>query len=117
MPDIILSGNETDFVGSACNLGIIFNAIVDKVYGMLRSLWAVIYSTPFARRMLTGYDTYIPEIFAKCDTDDRRKLNSAYNNLYGMYLLRDVEPIYHNFRTRYLELILINIIYLFIYLW
>ena len=86
VPDIIITGNKIDFVESASNLGIVFNGrltwyniiyvIVDKVYGMLRNLWAIIYSSPFAIRMQLGKTFSIPillygsEIFANCDTDD-----------------------------------------------
>ena len=61
--------------------------IVEKVYGMLRNLWAVIDSTPFVIRMQLAKTFLIPvllygsEIFANCYTDDRRKLNLAYNNI------------------------------------
>ena len=63
------------------------NVIVGKVYGMLRNLWAIIDSTPFAIRMRLDKTFLIPfllygsEILANCDTDDRRKLNLAYNNI------------------------------------
>ena len=58
-----------------------------RVYGMLRNLWAVIDSTPFTIRMqlakmfLIAVLLYGSEIFVNCDTDDRRKLNLAYNNI------------------------------------
>ena len=58
-----------------------------KVYGMLRNLWAVIHSAPFAIRMQLAKTFLIPvllygsEIFANCDTNDRRKLNLTYNNI------------------------------------
>ena len=58
-----------------------------KVYGMLRNLWAVIDSTPFVIHMQPAKTFLIPvllygsEIFANCDTDDRRKLHLAYNNI------------------------------------
>ena len=84
------------FVESATDLGIIFNGrltrsnyinvIVGRVYGMLRNLWTVTDSTPFTIRMELAKTYLIPvllygsEIFANCDTDDRRKLNLAYNN-------------------------------------
>ena len=52
VPDIIIRGNKIDFAESASSRGVIFNGwltwsnhinyIVRKVYGMLRSLWAVI---------------------------------------------------------------------------
>ena len=57
------------------------NVTVGKVYGMLRNLWTVIDSTPFAMRMQLAKTFLIPvflygsEIFANCETDDRRKLN------------------------------------------
>ena len=55
-----------------------------KVYDMLRNLWAVIDSTPFAIRIRLTKTFLIPvllygsEIFTNCDTDDRRKLNLIY---------------------------------------
>ena len=61
------------------------NVTVGKVYGLLRNLWSVIDSTPFAIRMQLAKKFLIPallygsEILANCDTDDRRKLNLAYN--------------------------------------
>ena len=54
---------------------------------MLRNLCAVIDSTTFAIRMQLAKTFLIPvllygsEIFANCDTDDRRKLNVAYSNI------------------------------------
>ena len=54
---------------------------------MLRNLWAVVDSTPFVIRMQLAKTFLIPvllygfEIFANCDTDDRLKLNLAYNNI------------------------------------
>ena len=107
VPDIIIKGNKIDFVESASNLGVMFNGRqkwssdinvnVGKVYSMLRNLWAVIDWTPFPIRMqlittfLIPFLLYGSEIFANCDTYDRRKL----------------ETIYHNFLTGYLKLILI----------
>ena len=54
---------------------------------MLRNLWAITDSTPFTIRMQLAKTFLIPvllyesEIFANCDTDDKRKLNLAYNNI------------------------------------
>ena len=54
---------------------------------MFRNLWTVIDSTPFTIRMQLSKTFSIPvllygfEIFANCDTYDRRKLNLAYNNI------------------------------------
>ena len=58
-----------------------------KAYGMLRNLWAVIDSIPFAIHMQLAQTFVIPillyesEIFANCSIDDRRKLNLVYNNI------------------------------------
>ena len=108
---------------SAFNLGIIFNGqlrcsnhinvIVGKAYGLLRNLWAVIDSTPFAIHMQLAKTFLIPlllygsEIFTNYDTDDRRKLNLAYNNIVRNVFIKRCWDIYHNFLTGYLELILI----------
>ena len=100
IPDIIIGGNKFDFVESASNLCVFLcghlmwfthiNIIVVKVYGMLRNLWAVRDSTPFAIYMQLAksflFGLFLPD----------------------MYLLRHVETIYHNFLTGYLKLILIS---------
>ena len=55
---------------------------------MLRNLWAVIDSTPIAKRrildetFLISVLLYEFEIFASCDADDKRTLYLAYNNIY-----------------------------------
>lgn len=86
-----------DFVHSATNLGIIFNsqltwtnhikAAVARVHAMLRNLWIVQISTPFAIRMLLAKTYLIPvllygcEIYSNCDSIDSLRLNVAYNNI------------------------------------
>ena len=70
MPDIIIRGKKIDFVESVFNLGVIFNGrltwsnyinvIMGKLYGMLRNLWAVIDSSPFAIRMQLDKTFLIP---------------------------------------------------------
>ena len=84
MPDVIIRGNKIDFVESASNLGVHITVIVEKVYGILRNLWDVIDTTPFTIHMQLARTFLVPvllhgsEIFANCDTDDRRKVNLAY---------------------------------------
>ena len=73
-PDIIIRRNKIDFLESAFNMGVIFNdrltrsnhnnIIVDKVYDMLRNLWAVIDSTPFAIRMQWAKTFLIPVLLS-----------------------------------------------------
>lgn len=86
-----------EFVDSSKNLGVIFNnkltwsnhinSVVGRIYGMLRNLWAVKYSTPLKIRMLLAKTYLIPvllygcEIYANCDSTDSRKLKVAYNNI------------------------------------
>lgn len=98
-PDVEIKIN-TDvigFVNSSKNLGVIFNdkltwsdhisVVVGRVYGMLRNLWAVKYSTPLEIRMLLAKTYLIPvllygcEIFANCNAYDFKKLNVAYNSI------------------------------------
>ena len=97
--DIIIRGNKSEFVASPSNLSVIFNgrltwsnhinAIVAKVYGMLRNLWTILDMNPFAIRMQLAKTFRIPvlshgsEIFSNSDTDDRRKFNLAYNNIHS----------------------------------
>ena len=85
--------NKIDYVESATNLGIVFNdrfswsSHTSVIVGMLRNLWTVIDSTPFAIRKQLDKTYLIPvllygcEIFANCDSHDNRKLNLAYNNV------------------------------------
>ena len=67
------------------------NVIIDRVNGMLRNFCPVIDSTPFAIRMHLAKTYLIPvllygcQVFANCNTDDRVKLNLAYNNI-GRYV-------------------------------
>lgn len=84
-------------VQSSSNLGITFNSelswsnhinsVVGKIHGMLRNLWSVKDSTPLNIRMLLAKTYLIPvllygcEIYANCNTTDRRKLNVAFNNI------------------------------------
>ena len=63
IPGLSLKGNKIDSDGSATNLDIVFydrllwsshiSVIVGRINSMLRNLWAVINSTPFAIRMQT----------------------------------------------------------------
>ena len=54
---------------------------------MLRNLWTVIDSTPFAihtqlaKTFLNPVLLYGSEIFGKCDIEDRQKLNMTYINI------------------------------------
>ena len=118
MPDVI-RGNKIGFVEWASNLGIIFNGrltwsnhtnvIVGKVYVMFRNLWAVIDSIrmQLAKTFLIPVILYGSEIFANCDTDDRRKLNLAYNNIARYVFIKERRDHISQFSYGYLELILI----------
>ena len=93
MTNIIIKGNKLDFIELATNLGIIFNGrltwsnyinvVIGRVYGMLRNL-----SKTYPISILL----YEFEFFTNYYTDDRNKLNLAYNNI-GRYafikVLRD----------------------------
>ena len=77
-----IRGNKINYVESATNLDIVFNGrlswsshisvIVGKIYSMLRNLWTIIDSTPFAIRMQIAKTYLIPallygyEIFENC---------------------------------------------------
>ena len=98
-----IKGNKIDFVESLPNLGIVLkdklswsshiNDVVGRFYSMLRNLWAIIDSTPFAIRIQFAKTYLIPmllygcEIFVNCDCDDNRKLNLAYGNI-ARYVFR-----------------------------
>ena len=120
MPDIIIRGNKINFVESEYNLGVIFNGrltwsnkinvIMGKVYGMLRILWAVIDSAPFAIRMRLTKTFVIPvllygsEIFGNCHTDDGRKLNLAYNNIARYVFIKGCRDHISQFSYRIFEI-------------
>ena len=78
-------------------------------------MWTVIDSTPFAIGMQLAKTYLIPvilyesEIIVNCDTNDRWKLNLAYNNMarYVFIKGRRDHISYTHFLTVYLELILI----------
>lgn len=92
-----INNDIIEFVDSTKNLGVTFNnkltwsshinSIVGRIYGMLRNLWAVKYSTPLKIRLLLAKTYLIPvllygsEIYANCDSTDFRKLKVAYNNI------------------------------------
>lgn len=94
---IYLGGQKIDLVKSARNLGVVFNStltwsdhinqVCGRAYGMLRSLWCSQYFTPQNVRIMLAKAYLIPnllyasEIFAGCNINDKRKLNTTFNNI------------------------------------
>lgn len=94
-PDLYINGQLIDIVGSAKNLGIIFNSSLTwsdhvnyacgRTFAILRGLWATQHCTPFRIRKLLAKSYLIPsfiygcELFARCDASSKRRLNVAYN--------------------------------------
>jgi len=96
-PRVQIGNNIIEYSNTAKNLGIIFNssltwnnhisAVTGKVYGLLRSLWTMHEFTPQPIRLLLCKTYLVPvllygvEIFANCDSESKRKLNVAFNNI------------------------------------
>lgn len=97
LPPIHINNSVIEFVLNATNLGVIFNERLNwtnhiqrniaKTYGMLRNLWAVQNSTPLNIRMLLAKTYLVPvllygcELFANCNSADKRLLTVAYNSI------------------------------------
>lgn len=95
--DVLINNQKIEIVQSAKNLGLIFNntltwsnhvnSIVGQTYSKLRSLWATQSFTPLYIRSLLAKTYLLPaiffgcELFAKCDSTSKRKLNALYNNI------------------------------------
>ena len=75
---------------------------------MFRNLWAIIDSTPIAVRMqlartyLIAVLLYGCEIFANCDSHDKRKLNLAYKNIARYVFLKGSRDDISHLANRYL---------------
>lgn len=95
--NILINGEPIEVVKSVKNLGVIFNnrltwadhinTACGKTFSMLRSLWSTQYCTPLRIRMLLAKTYLVPaltygcEIFASCDAQSKRKLNSTFNSI------------------------------------
>ncbi|XP_059221580.1 uncharacterized protein LOC131996145 [Stomoxys calcitrans] len=97
LPPIHINNSVIEFVLNATNLGVIFNERLNwtnhiqrniaKTYDMLRNLRAVQNSTPLNIRMLLAKTYLVPvllygcELFANCNSADKRLLTVAYNSI------------------------------------
>lgn len=95
--NVFLGSSKIDMVPTAKNLGLTFTTNLSwseqikiaagKTYGMLRNLWTHQYFTPIKIRMLLAKTYLVPtllygcELFAGCNTTDKRKLRTTYNNI------------------------------------
>lgn len=95
--NIILNNERIEVVSHAKNLGIYFNnkltwsnhinVIVGQTYFKLRSLWQTQSFTPLKIRIMLAKSYIMPgllfgcELFGNCDSNSKRKLNVAFNNI------------------------------------